>query len=214
MDHNVLTHPYHTRPSSDLGQNQGGGSRRRRMPGDICPEGLQVAPGPSGRDEARDRTRSRKPSPELGEEPKKSRPGGRRSKVSPGGALQVRRPRWSGHFLTKPIFCICAFLASASTLARTPYSACSLTSISSVGWLLTSRWTSVSIMLRSAASGVGLSFQKILPDWSIRRRIGSGGSRGLRGGLIDRCVRDRKRVASGMRVVFSGISVGRRFIKK
>src|SRR3546814_10513488 len=66
------------RPS---GQNQGGGSRRRRMPGDICPEGLQVAPGPSGRDEARDRTRSRKPSPELGEEPKKSRPGGRRSKV-------------------------------------------------------------------------------------------------------------------------------------
>src|SRR3546814_5601236 len=39
------------------------------MPGDICPEGLQVAPGPSGRDEARDRTRSRKPSPELGEEP-------------------------------------------------------------------------------------------------------------------------------------------------
>src|SRR3546814_10929039 len=41
------------------------------MPGDIYPEGLQVAPGPSGRDEARDRTRSRKPSPELGEEPKK-----------------------------------------------------------------------------------------------------------------------------------------------
>src|SRR3546814_5876467 len=108
------------------------------------------------------------PSPELGEEPKKSRPGGRRSKVSPGGALQVRRPRWSGHFLTKPIFCICAFLASASTLARTPYSACSLTSISSVGWLLTSRWTSVSIMLRSAESGVGLSFQKIVPDWSIQ----------------------------------------------
>src|SRR3546814_7946540 len=41
------------------------------MPGDICPEGLQVAPGPSGRDEASDRTRSRKPAPELGEEPKK-----------------------------------------------------------------------------------------------------------------------------------------------
>src|SRR3546814_5351252 len=39
------------------------------MTGDICPEGRQVAPGPSGRDEARDRTRSRKPSPELGEEP-------------------------------------------------------------------------------------------------------------------------------------------------
>src|SRR3546814_6818836 len=45
---------------------------------------------------------------------KKRRPGGRRSKVSPGGALQVRRPRWSGYFLTKPIFCICAFLASRS----------------------------------------------------------------------------------------------------
>src|SRR3546814_18526968 len=44
------------------------------MPGDICPEGLQVAPGPSGRDEARDRTRSRKPSPELGEDPKKTPP--------------------------------------------------------------------------------------------------------------------------------------------
>src|SRR3546814_9731800 len=71
------------------------------MPGAICPEGLQVAPAPSGRDEARDRTRSRKPSPELGEEPKKSRTGGRRSKVSPGGALQERRPRWSGHFLTR-----------------------------------------------------------------------------------------------------------------
>src|SRR3546814_17958222 len=54
------------RPS---GQNQGGGSRRRRLPGDICPEGLQVAPGPSGRDEARDRHSSRKTPPELGEEP-------------------------------------------------------------------------------------------------------------------------------------------------
>src|SRR3546814_14118881 len=44
-------------------------------------------------------------------------------------------------------------------------------------------------MLRSAESGVGLSFQKIVPDWSIRRRIGSGGSSGLSGGLIDRCGR-------------------------
>src|SRR3546814_21007321 len=41
-------------------------------------------------------------------------------------------------------------------------------------------------MLRSANSGVWLSVQKIVPDWSIRRQIGSGGSSGLSGGLSDR----------------------------
>src|SRR3546814_5830862 len=41
------------RPS---GRNQGGGIRRRRMPGDIRPEGLPAASGPSGRDGACNRT--------------------------------------------------------------------------------------------------------------------------------------------------------------
>src|SRR5690606_5610607 len=63
------------------------------------------------------------------------------------------------YFLTNPIFCMWAFLAAASTLASTPYSASSLMSISSVGWLLMSRWTSASIIWRRADNGVGLSFQ-------------------------------------------------------
>src|SRR3546814_18108837 len=105
------------------------------------------------------------PSPELGEEPTKSRPGGRRSKVSPGRALPVRRPRWSGHFLTKPIFCLCAFWASARTLATTPYSACPLTSISRARRFLTPRWTPASILFRLAAHGVGLSCHTTLPYW-------------------------------------------------
>ena len=41
---------------SPSGRNQGGGSRRRRMPGDIRPEGLPVAPGPSDGNEACDQT--------------------------------------------------------------------------------------------------------------------------------------------------------------
>src|SRR3546814_17163288 len=43
-------------------------SAARRMPGDIRPEGLQVAPGPSACDEPRDPTKCRRPDPESGHE--------------------------------------------------------------------------------------------------------------------------------------------------
>jgi len=55
---------------------------------------------------------------------KKAPPDGRRCKSDQlvvggrGGALQVRRTR--GYFFTKPIFCIWALRAVASTLARMP----------------------------------------------------------------------------------------------
>src|SRR3546814_1719012 len=45
------------RPS---GRNKGGGIRRRRMPGDIRPEGLQVTSGPSDRGDLRDQTRGKR----------------------------------------------------------------------------------------------------------------------------------------------------------
>src|SRR5690606_9196747 len=82
-----------------------------------------------------------------------------------------------------------AFLAAASTLASTPYSALSLVSICSSGWLPGSRSTSVSIIFCSAFTGVGVLFQNTWPAASMRRLIGSGGSFGFSGGFSVFCGR-------------------------